>query len=95
MHGAGTEAAKTLESAAALLFLQLIFPDSVPAVARRLAWIGAVSAGAQATARAAPRQHRDRLERSLRHGTTQAMRRLESRVHLCSDGLQGQTPFFP
>ncbi|KAK9908907.1 hypothetical protein WJX75_004527 [Coccomyxa subellipsoidea] len=84
-----SDAAKALESAAALLFLQLVFPDSVPAVVRRLAWIGAVSAGAQAAARSAPQQHRDQLERSLRQGSAHVMRRLESRVNLCCNGLQG------
>lgn len=84
------DAAKALESAAALLFLQLVFPDSVPAVVRRLAWIGAVSSGAQAAASAAPQRYRDRLERSLRHNGAQAMRILESRRYLGSGGVKGQ-----
>ncbi|CAL8461811.1 g1342 [Coccomyxa elongata] len=84
-----SDAAKALESAAALLFLQLVFPDSVPAVVRRLAWIGAVSSGAQAAASAAPQRYRDRLERRLRRNGAQAMRILESRKYLGSSGLKG------
>lgn len=86
------DVSRALESATALLFLQLVFPDSMPVVVRRLAWIGAVSTGAQAAASALPQRHRARLERGLRCRGAQILGRLESTKYLRRNGLRGEPP---
>jgi hypothetical protein len=65
MHSA--EAARSLESAAAILFLQLIFPDRAPALVKRLAWMGALSMGAHAARALVPEERKEQLARKIRH----------------------------
>lgn len=65
MHCA--EAARSLESAAAVLFLQLIFPDRAPALVKRLAWMGALSMGAHAAGALIPEERKQQLARKIRH----------------------------
>ena len=59
-------AARGLESAAAILFLQLIFPDKVPPIAKRLAWMGALSVGAQAAGALVAEKKREEFVQRLR-----------------------------
>ena len=59
-------AARGLESAAAILFLQLIFPDKVPPIAKRLAWMGALSVGAQAAGALVAQKKREEFVQRLR-----------------------------
>ncbi|CAK0783811.1 hypothetical protein CVIRNUC_007011 [Coccomyxa viridis] len=59
-------AARGLESAAAILFLQLIFPDKVPPIAKRLAWMGALSVGAQAAGALVAKKKREEFVQRLR-----------------------------
>jgi hypothetical protein len=67
------EAARSLESAAAILFLQLIFPDRAPAMVKRLAWMGALSMGAHAAGALIPGERKEQLARKIRHSGSRVL----------------------
>ena len=60
------EAVRSLESAAAILFLQLIFPDKAPPLVKRLAWMGALSMGANAASALIPEEKKEQLSVEVR-----------------------------
>lgn len=82
-------ASRAVRSAAALLFLQLVFPDSVPPVVRRLAWVGAVSAGVQGAVSAVPKPQWRTAERRLQEAGDQIAQRLGAQRGLPTKGLRG------
>jgi hypothetical protein len=78
-EGGPADAARALEAAAGLLFLQLIFPDRAPGAARKLAWLGAGAAGAQAAARLLPQEQRERASEELRARSSRLLHSLDVR----------------
>jgi hypothetical protein len=84
-----TGAANAVRSAAALLFLQLVIPDSVPPVVRQLAWVGAVSAGAQAAVSVVPTRTRQAAEKHVRQTGAHLMHGLGGQSSLPVRGLRG------
>ena len=55
-----------MESAAAILFLQLIFPGRVPPLVKRLAWMGGLSMGAQAAGALIPEEKKEEIAKKIR-----------------------------
>ena len=81
-------AARGLESAAAILFLQLIFPDKVPRIAKRLAWMGALSVGAQAAGALIAEKKREEFVQRLRQRGSSMLDKLG---HTKSAPMRGAT----